>query len=80
MTHLAGGQEAVLQGRGHGDQAVGGEVRVRSSKQPDWAHEATPTLRHSVSHSAIKITDCCKVCPGTGTLHGAHTLAPAPAF
>ena len=82
MTHLAGGQEGVLQGGGHGDPAVGGEARVQSSEQSAWAHEATPTLPHSVCHLAIKFTDCCKVCTGTGTgsLHGAHTLAPAPAF
>ena len=50
-----------------------GEARVQSSEQSAWAHEATPTLPHSVCHLAIKFTDCCKVC----TLHGAHTLAPA---
>ena len=66
MTHLAGGQEGVLQGRGHGDPAVRGEARVQSSEQSDWAHEATPTLPHSVCHLAIKFTDCCKVCTGTG--------------
>ena len=82
MTHLAGGQEGVLQGGGHGDPAVGGEARVQSSEQSDWAHEATPTphtptLRLSLCHLAIKFTDC-NVCTGTGPLHGAHT--PAPAF
>ena len=75
MTHLAGGQECVLQGGGHGDPAVRGEARVQSSEQSDWAHEATPTphtptLRLSLCHLAIKFTDCCKVCTGTGTHPG----------
>ena len=77
MTHLAGGQEGVLQGGGHGDPAVGGEARVQSSEQADWAHEATPTLPHSVTPSVTWLSSSPIVMSAQAQ---AHTLAPAPAF